>query len=145
MRFYKCKDCENVMISLGEELAASPVCCGEQMEELIPRNLDAGLEKHVPYVSVNGRKVTVSIGEEEHPMLSEQHIACIILETKEGFQKKALRSGRKPFAEFMLTDEDEAIAVYKYCSVHGLWRAEIDTFATEERGMLDQMLDSMGM
>ena len=49
----------------------------------------------------------------------------IILETKQGFQKKDLKPGEKPEALFALADGDEAVAAYEYCNLHGLWKAEI--------------------
>ncbi|WP_368273483.1 desulfoferrodoxin family protein, partial [Enterocloster bolteae] len=44
--------------------------------------------------------------------------------TRQGNQRKELQPGQKPQAEFMLCEGDEAEAVYAYCNLHGLWKAE---------------------
>jgi desulfoferrodoxin-like iron-binding protein len=75
-------------------------------------------------LSVNGNTVTVKIGEVTHPMLPEHHIEWILLETKKGFQIKYLSAGDAPEAKFELSD-DEAVAVYEYCNLHGLWKKEL--------------------
>ena len=56
-------------------------------------------------------------------MLDEHWIEWIVLETGNGWQIRQLHPGDKPAAEFALTPEDEIVAVYAYCNIHGLWRA----------------------
>ena len=55
------------------------------------------------------------------PCLSLIHI---YLETAHGGQRKAIKPGDKPEVSFALQD-DELIAVYAYCNLHGLWKTEI--------------------
>lgn len=124
MRFFKCLHCGNVIEFLND--AGVPVqCCGEKMKELKAGTSDGALEKHVPVVTVEGAKVTVMVGEVEHPMLEEHYITWIILETKKGFQKVSLTPGTEPKAEFVLADGDEALTAYEYCNLHGLWATKI--------------------
>ena len=77
-----------------------------------------------PAVEIKENTVAVKIGEVTHPMLPEHHIEWILLETKKGFQIKYLEPGEAPEAKFELAD-DEAVAVYEYCNLHGLWKKEI--------------------
>ena len=70
------------------------------------------------------KKVTVTVGEVEHPMAEEHFIEWIALETQEGNQRKELKPGSKPQAVFMLAETDKAVAAYAYCNLHGLWKAE---------------------
>ena len=100
------------------------MCCGQKMEEMIPGTTDAAQEKHVPVIAVEGNKVTVSVGEVEHPALEEHYIQWISIETKEGNQRKVLKPGEAPKAVFALSEGDELIAAYEYCNLHGLWKAE---------------------
>jgi superoxide reductase len=93
------------------------------MKELIPGTSDGAAEKHVPVFNVAGNKVTVNVGSVEHPMVEEHFIEWIAIETKKGSQRKFLKAGEKPCAEFILTDDDAVIAVYAYCNLHGLWKA----------------------
>jgi superoxide reductase len=99
------------------------MCCGKAMKELIPGTSDGAVEKHVPVCSVDGNKVTVTVGSVEHPMADVHYIEWIALETAKGAQRKVLNPGDKPCAEFTLTDDDSVVAVYAYCNLHGLWKA----------------------
>ncbi len=122
MKIYKCDHCGNVIEMLNPS-GVPIVCCGSRMTELIPGTSDGAAEKHVPSITVNGSMVTVQIGEILHPSIPEHHIEWIALETKKGTQRVNLKAGDVPQAEFILTDDDELIAAYEYCNLHGLWQA----------------------
>jgi superoxide reductase len=79
----------------------------------------------VPVIAVDGTTVTVTVGAVEHPMLDAHYIEWILLETKEGRQRKTLKPGEKPVAVFSLTAGDEVVAAYEYCNLHGLWKATV--------------------
>lgn len=93
------------------------------MKPLVPNTTDAAGEKHVPVIRQEGNLVTVTVGSVEHPMLEAHYIKWILLETKEGRQRKTLKPGDKPVAVFALTPGDEVVAAYEYCNLHGLWKA----------------------
>ena len=122
MKFYVCSHCGNI-IAFVKSSGVPVVCCGEKMQDLEPNTTDAAVEKHVPVVQVDGQKVTVTVGSTEHPMLPEHYIEWIALATKQGNQRKELKPGQKPQAEFMVCPDDEVEAVYAYCNLHGLWKA----------------------
>ncbi|MFC2821716.1 MAG: desulfoferrodoxin family protein [Sphaerochaeta sp.] len=122
MTFYKCSRCGNFVTFLTEKTAATPVCCGVEMTEVVANTTDAAKEKHVPEVSVDGSLVKVQVGSVAHPMMDAHYIQFIILETKNGYQKKDLKPGAEPKAEFVLAQGDEPVAVYEYCNLHGLWK-----------------------
>ena len=94
------------------------------MKPITPNTTDAAGEKHVPVIKVEGQMVTVTVGSVEHPMLEAHYIEWIMLETKDGRQRKALKPGEKPVATFALTEGDSVVAAYEYCNLHGLWKAE---------------------
>ena len=124
LKFYKCAHCGNVAIKPFD--AGVPLmCCGEKMEELTANSTDAATEKHVPVVAVEGNTVNVVVGEVEHPMTEEHLIAFIVLETKAGYQVAELTAADAPKATFALAEGDEAVAVYEYCNLHGLWVANL--------------------
>ena len=123
MTFYKCAKCGNI-IAYIQDSGARCTCCGEEMQPLVPNTADAAGEKHVPVIKVEGRTVTVTVGSVEHPMLDAHYIQWILLETRQGRQRKTLKPGEKPVATFALTPDDEAVAAYEYCNLHGLWKAE---------------------
>ena len=123
MTLYRCEHCGNIIAHVNDS-GVRCVCCGEEMQPLAPNTTDAAGEKHVPVVRVDGRTVTVTVGSVEHPMLVAHYIQWILLETKEGRQRKALQPGDKPVAVFALTETDAVVAAYEYCNLHGLWKAE---------------------
>ena len=125
-RFYICKTCGNI-VGLIKDGGGSLACCGEAMVELVPNTVDAAQEKHVPFVTVNREngEVEVQIGSVPHPMTEAHWIEWVHLQTREGGQMKRLKAGKAPEAVFQLTADDEPVAVFAYCNLHGLWKTEL--------------------
>lgn len=120
--FLYCKRCKKIVVELENERNIDTICCGEPMTKLVADTVDAAKEKHVPAVTVNGNLVDVAVGSVEHPMVPEHWIQLIVLETKKGFQYKKLVAGDTPKASFVVSADDEAVAVYEHCNLHGLWK-----------------------
>ena len=121
MKFYRCKHCGQI-IAIVKKTGAPIVCCGEEMEEIIPGTVEASKEKHIPVYKVEGDKVTVTVGSVEHPMIDAHYIEWIAIQTTSGNQRKALKPNEAPCAEFKILDTDKVLAVYAYCNLHGLWK-----------------------
>lgn len=100
-------------------------CDGKPMNFLTANTTDAAQEKHVPQVTVDGKKISVKVGSVAHPMTDAHLIQWIYLQTKRGGQYVHLSASDKPEAEFVVADGDEPIAAYEYCNLHGLWKADI--------------------
>lgn len=100
-------------------------CCGQPMKELKANTSDGATEKHVPLVEKDGRNVTVKVGSIYHPMTEEHSIAWVYLQTKKGGQRKNLCPAEEPIARFVVTEDDEPIAAYAYCNLHGFWKTEV--------------------
>ena len=124
MKFYQCAHCGNIVV-YAENHGVPVMCCGQKMQEIVPGSMDASAEKHVPAVETAGNLVTVKVGAAAHPMIEAHHIAWIVLETAQGFQKKDLNPTGDPQAIFALADGDAPVAAYAYCNLHGLWMKEI--------------------
>ena len=122
MKFYRCKHCGQI-IAIVKKTGAKIVCCGEEMEEIIPGSVDASLEKHVPVYEVKGNEVIVKIGSVDHPMIPEHYIEWVAIQTNNGNQRKTLKPNDAPVIKFALGEGDKVEAVYAYCNLHGLWRA----------------------
>ena len=122
MRFFRCKICGKI-VALVEPSACPTKCCGEAMEEIIPNTEDGAHEKHIPVYSVENGIVHVVVGEVEHPMLEAHYIQWIALQTNKGNQRKELKPGDKPVADFALLPGEEVVAVLEYCNLHGLYKA----------------------
>lgn len=122
LKFFICEHCGNI-IEMVKNAGVPVMCCGQKMKELVPGTTDAAQEKHVPVYEVQGNTVTVKVGSVAHPMLDVHYIEWIVLQTKQGVQRKNLKPGDAPEATFALCDGDEVEAVYAYCNLHGLWKA----------------------
>lgn len=129
MKFYKCKKCGNVIRKLVDKCDGLSCCGVNEVVELTPNTVDAAKEKHVPVVSVSGNSVKVAVGSAAHPMSDAHHIAFIILETSTGHHVKDLVQGSsvesKAEAEFLVAPGEKPLAVYEYCNLHGLWKADV--------------------
>ena len=122
MKFYRCKHCGQI-VAIVKKTGAPLICCGEEMEEIIPCTVDASHEKHIPVYKVEGDLVTVNVGSIEHPMIDAHYIEWVAIQTTSGNQRKLLKPNDKPTVEFKILDTDKVIAVYAYCNLHGLWKA----------------------
>ena len=122
LKVFRCAKCGQMVIVL-KKTACPIMCCGQPMVELDPGTSDGAHEKHVPVCKVDGSTVTVTVGEVEHPMLEAHYIEWIALQTTNGLQRKDLKPGDAPKAEFALAAGEEVVAVYAYCNLHSLWKA----------------------
>ena len=123
MKFFRCDHCGN-FVGVINDAGVPMMCCGQKMTEVVAGTTDAAVEKHVPVVTVDGNIVKAVVGSVEHPMAEEHYIEWVSLQTKQGNQRKALVPGQAPEVEFAICDGDEVEAVYAYCNLHGLWKAE---------------------
>lgn len=121
--FFVCEHCGN-LVGMVKNVGVPLFCCGEKMVELVPGSVDASAEKHLPVVEVKDKVVEACVGSVEHPSLEEHSIEWIYLETEKGGQRKAIKPGEPPKAEFALVN-DKPVAVYAYCNLHGLWKTEV--------------------
>ena len=121
MRFYHCKHCGNIVV-YAYDSKVPVVCCGEEMQEMVPGTIDASREKHVPVISADGNLLTVRVGSVEHPMEEKHYIEWIELVADGQVHRAHLKPGDKPEAEFKV----KAAKAYarEYCNLHGLWKAE---------------------
>lgn len=120
--FYRCDECGKMVVEVvgGEgELC----CCGKPMKVAVP-NEDGAPEKHLPYCHLEGDVLSVNVGETDHPMMDVHYIAWIYVVTEMGVLAQCLNPGDAPHAEFLLGGQ-KPLAVFEYCTVHGLWKLEL--------------------
>ena len=123
-KFYICAHCGNV-IEMVHNAGVPVMCCGQKMDELIPNTVEASGEKHIPAVKVHDDVVEVNVGSVNHPMEEVHWIQWVQLVTDQGSQRKHLNPGEAPNVKFSLGGE-KPLAVYAYCNIHGLWKAELN-------------------
>ena len=123
-KFYVCSHCGNV-IEKVHDAGVPVVCCGQKMAELIPNTVEASGEKHIPAVKVGNDIVEVNVGSVDHPMVDVHWIEWVQLVTDRGSYRKWLKPGQAPNVKFRL-DEENPVAVYAYCNLHGLWKTDLN-------------------
>lgn len=117
--FLRCNKCGNI-VGVINDSGVPIVCCGEKMEALKANSKDAAVEKHVPVIDkIGDHKIKVTVGFVEHPMIDEHYIEWIVVAQKNSTQRRMLKPGDDPSAEFYVSDS--AFTVYAYCNLHGLW------------------------
>lgn len=122
MKICKCETCGNV-IELLDDNGGQLVCCGEEMEMLIPETSDGAREKHVPVISIDCDEIVVSVGSVKHPMDDDHYINWIALETDDTVMRKNLNPNDEPEAKFPYV---KGSIVYAYCDKHGLWKTIVE-------------------
>ena len=120
MKFLKCKICGKIVAVVNDRQVPT-ICCGQPMEEMVPNTSDGAVEKHVPVFEVEGNIVRVKVGSVEHPMLDNHYIEWIAIQTNLSNQRKVLKPGEKPEAEFALLPGEKVLAVLEHCNLHGLF------------------------
>ena len=96
-------------------------CCGEAMVLLTEKTADSTVEKHVPLASGNEQGVKVVVGSTPHPMTEEHYIQWIEVANGPWVNRKYLKPGDAPEAEFYVPMSDK-LEIRSYCNIHGLWK-----------------------
>ena len=122
MKHFICRGCGNLVATVnytGKKIS----CCEENMQELTPNVSEASAKKHTPRIEIDGKKVTVFVGEGEnaHPMLDEHSVLWVSLVTTEGNQRKVLKPSLEPKAVFYIGENEKVINAFAFCNLHGLW------------------------
>lgn len=99
-------------------------CCGEPLTEIIADTVDASREKHVPVITAVEGGVKVVVGSVAHPMTEEHHIVWIEVFNGAWLNRKYLRPGDAPEAEFYVPYKP-GLVVRAYCNLHGLWQTAV--------------------
>lgn len=120
-KFYQCLTCGNIIVKIIDS-GVTPKCCESFMKPLEPKSKEMGLEKHLPVVTrLDACTIQVKVGSAPHPSTAEHHIVFIALHTKEGVEFKTInQDGKDPEITFSCK-QGEAIGVYSFCNLHGLW------------------------
>lgn len=119
IKFFICEHCGNI-VGMIHNAGVPLMCCGQKMKQLVPGTVEASTEKHIPVAAVEGNLVKVTVGAVEHPMTEEHLIQWVYLQTTAGGQRKVLAPGAVPTVTFALTEDEQPVAVYAYCNLHGL-------------------------
>lgn len=116
-RLYRCPRCGNIAWKLVDK-GVPLFCCGEKMTELVPGTSDGAAEKHVPILTRDGERVTVSVGETLHPMEEAHSIQIIAAVSGDTATVRLPRPGDAPTLR-LCTGEN--VTAYAYCDLHDYW------------------------
>jgi superoxide reductase len=119
-QYYKCALCGNI-VEVVHEGGGELVCCGQPMNMLNANSVEASNEKHIPIIEKTDNGVIVKVGSVDHPMEDKHYIEWIEVINGTYSQKKYLKPGDKPQAEFFVPFSEKLI-VRSYCNLHGLWK-----------------------
>jgi len=117
---YKCEICGNIVEVLHGG-KGQLVCCGQPMKLLTENTVDAAKEKHVPVIEKIEGGWRVKVGAVPHPMEEKHYIEWIALYAEGRVQRKFLKPGDEPQADFLC--KADKVAAKEYCNLHGLWMA----------------------
>ncbi|MBQ9368077.1 MAG: hypothetical protein IJT83_09870 [Victivallales bacterium] len=122
---YKCEDC-GLVIDVAVGCDCPLTCCGKEMKKLEPQTAEYKFEKHVPYPEANGSGMKVLVGKEQaHPMTEQHYIVWIEVINGDYVNRKYLKPGEKPEAEFYVSLQ-KGMIVREYCNIHGLWEYVVE-------------------
>ncbi len=125
LTLYRCNTCGN-LIQMIQDSGIIPICCGEQMELVRANSKEATMEKHVPVIEQNDRRIRIRIGSLPHPMTEEHHIEWIVLLTNKGMYMRELKISDYPECTFTIGEDEKVFAAYSYCNLHGLWNRIVE-------------------
>ncbi len=116
---FKCELCGNI-VEMVHVSAGELVCCGQKMTFMEEKSADFTTEKHVPIIEETPEGIRVTVGSTLHPMDEKHFIEWIEVINGDYIQRKYLKPGEKPVAEFFVKYSDKLIA-REYCNIHGNW------------------------
>ncbi|MBC3804555.1 desulfoferrodoxin [Acetobacterium fimetarium] len=126
--FYQCDNCNSTLLEMSGTVSQY---CDHNLIQLVPNAIDASKEKHVPVLKFDGHHLHVKVGSTPHPMTLDHSILWIFVQTRNGGLYVQLAPEDQPEADFMVLEND-VVAVYAYCDVHGLWIADHSELDFEE-------------
>jgi superoxide reductase len=122
LEIYKCEKCGNV-VEMLHGAAGQIICCNEPMKLLPEQTADYKNEKHVPIFGEAANGIKVVVGSTPHPMVEDHYIEWIEVINGDYVNRKHLKPGDKPEAEFYVPKQ-AGLILREYCNKHGLWKGE---------------------
>ena len=116
---YQCTN--GLTVEILADSNCKPECCGRPLELVEEKTADSATEKHVPILEAKGNGIKIVVGSTAHPMTEEHYIMWIEVINGDYVNRKYLKPGDTPEAEFYVPAQDGLI-VRSYCNLHGLWK-----------------------
>lgn len=121
LEIYRCEVCGNI-VEVTNGSTGTLTCCGQSMTLQEEQTADFSNEKHVPIIEATDNGVKVTVGSTLHPMTEDHYIQWIEVINGDYIQRKYLKPGDQPIAEFFVPFSDTLLA-REYCNKHGNWKS----------------------
>lgn len=117
LKLKRCTICGKISEVDGNEAI---MCCGKEMEDIIPNSVDCAIEKHVPTYEKVEDEIFVKVN---HVMEKDHYIEWIWMvdgdeKIKVELYPEQEASNRFPYIK--------GAKIYAYCNRHGLWETEVE-------------------
>jgi superoxide reductase len=122
-KVYFCENCGNTLESLWDGTGIVK-CCGQKINELKPNTTGASKAIHVPVIKREGSKVTVSVGEEPHPMTRDDHF-ILFIEVLAGDKvlRHDFKEGDGKAEASFLVEEGVPVKARAFCNLDDFWES----------------------
>lgn len=120
LEMYKCNICGNMVQVLATGIGEL-VCCGQNMELLVPQNSDADkelTEKHTPEIEKTENTVTIKIT--KHPMIDEHFIMLLQAYNDNEVYTKFFSPHENVEMKINNSKIESAVS---YCNIHNLYKS----------------------
>jgi len=119
LELYRCNICGNLVEVLFSGIGVL-VCCGENMEHLLPKNTDdMTTEKHTPEINNYDEGTVVRMT--KHPMEKEHYIMMLQAESENKNEIHIKYFYPNEIVEMDLPEIDNMKTAISYCNIHGLY------------------------
>lgn len=95
------------------------MCCGKEMEDIIPNTVECAVEKHIPTYDKVEDEIFVKVN---HVMEKEHYIEWICMVNGDEKIKVMLYPEQDASTRFPYI---KGAKIYAYCNKHGLWETEV--------------------
>lgn len=120
--FYKCPACGNVVVKIVDS-KVPVVCCGKPMQRLEPNVVDSNTRKYLPEVTLlEDRRLRIVPCPDRSCVTDSGEKMFIFVEFEGGGM---WLDGASHCDVLLPIGEHRPLAVYKYCSHHGLWCVKV--------------------
>ena len=119
---YFCENCGNVLESVWDG-TGTVKCCGKQMIELKSKTTGADKEIHTPVIKREGSKVTVSVGEEPHPMESDHYIIFIEVLAGDKVLRHYFKESDEKAEALFFVEEGVPVKAKAFCNLDDFWES----------------------
>lgn len=120
IKLRKCSVCGAIVKVVENKNNSNFICCGKEMEDIIPNSVDASFERHIPEIHIEDGEMYIRVN---HVMEENHYIEWILVKTENRMKEFFFKPGDN--CELHLPYTGRAL-VYSYCNLHGLWKKEVE-------------------